>query len=103
MLASANIIFVIFLIVLYFHIRSIWVTKNLRRVMEDISNYLVKRGIPKIQKNTGYDIDLYIHSFFNQPSMQYYYWMFRKPFCYDIKKIIYKIYYDEIYPGGHKC
>jgi len=86
-----------FLIVMYLNFRRIWVSNNLMKVMDSASKYLVLEGISEISKNTGCDINLYVKSFLGQPQFEFYYWMFKRPFCYNIKKIIGKDNYTKLY------
>ena len=80
-------------ILIYVEFRSKWVLRNLTKVCTDGTKYLIndasKKTVDEHIKN--------IHNFFNQESLNYDYWMWKKFFCFNIKKIIGEENYNKLY------
>jgi hypothetical protein len=81
---------------LYISYRISWVTEHLISVLSDASSYLIRQGKTTNESDTK-EFFTYIESYLNQKELEFFYWIFKKPFCYDVKKILGDKIYNEIY------
>jgi len=81
---------------IYISYRISWVTENLVTVLSYTCAYLIRKSSSIDDENTK-EFFKFIDEYFSKQEFSFFYWLFRKPFCYDVKKILGEKIYNEIY------